>query len=59
MLVFLIVILLLAALLEFLSLRGGTDRVDASFSLSKTRAETGESVEFTTVVHFRTLSRKR
>jgi len=43
--IFLIVILLLAALLESLSLRGGAGCADGDFSLSKTRAEAGETVE--------------
>ena len=43
--IFLIVILLLAALLEALSLRGGAARADGDFVLSKTRAEAGETVE--------------
>ena len=47
MLIFLIVILLLAALLEGLSLRGGTSCVDADFTLSKTRTEPDEPVELT------------
>ena len=50
MLVFLIVILLFAALLEYLSLRGGTAYIDADFTLSKNRTEVGEDVELTTHV---------
>lgn len=45
--IFLIVILLLAALLESLSLRGGAGCADGDLSLSKTRAEAGERVELT------------
>jgi len=48
MLIFLIVILLLAALLEYLSLRGGTAYIDADFTLSKNRTEANEDVELTT-----------
>ena len=47
MIVFLIVILLLAALMEWLSLRGGAACADGDFSLSKTRAEADEPVEMT------------
>ena len=47
MLIFLIVILVLAALLEFLSLRGGTECIDADFSLSKNRCETSDPIELT------------
>ena len=47
MLVFLIVILLLAALLEYLSLRGGLSCVDADFVLAKKRTEPDEAVELT------------
>ena len=43
--IFLIVILLLAALLEALSLRGGAARADGDFILSKVRAEAGETIE--------------
>ena len=50
MLIFLIVILLLAALLESLSLRGGTSCVDADFTLSKNRAEPDEPVALTLAV---------
>ena len=45
MFVFLIVILLLAALLEYLSLRGGLSWVDADISLSKNRTEADAPVE--------------
>ena len=48
MLVFLIVILLLAALLEILSLRGGAERVDLDFTLNRTRSEPDEPIEVTT-----------
>ena len=51
MLIFLAVILLLAALLEYLSLRGGAACVDADFNLSKTRTETLEDLELITCVH--------
>ncbi len=51
MLIFLVVLLLLAALLEYLSLRGGAACVDADFKLSKTRTETMEDVELITSVH--------
>ena len=50
MLVFFIVLLLLAALLEYLSLRGGLSCVDADFTLSKTRTEPDTPVELTTDV---------
>ena len=47
MVIFLIVILLLAALLEYLSLRVGLSCVDADFVLSKMRTEPDEPVELT------------
>jgi hypothetical protein len=50
MLIFLIVILLLAALLEFFSLRGGAASVDADITLSKTRAEAGEALTLQSTV---------
>ena len=50
MLVFLIVILLLAALLEYLSLRGGLACIDADFELSKNRTEAFAPVELTTAI---------
>ncbi len=45
MVVFFIVILLLAAILEYASLRSGTDCIDADFELSKSRTETEDSVD--------------
>ncbi len=45
MLIFLIVLLVLAALLEYLSIRSGTSRIGADFTLSRTRTEIRESVE--------------
>ena len=48
--IFLIVILLLAALLESFSLRGGASCADGEFSLSKLRAEAGEEVQLTLTV---------
>ena len=50
MLIFLVVILLLAALLEYLSLRGGLSCVDADFDLSVNRTETDAPVALTTTV---------
>ena len=50
MLLFLVVILLLAALMEYLSLRGGAACVDADFTLSKTRVEPLEDTELITSV---------
>ena len=50
MLIFLIVILLLAALLEYRSLRGGTACVDGDLSLSKNRVEADEPVTLTVTV---------
>ena len=50
MAIFLIVILLLAALLEYLSLRGGKACVEADLELSKKRVEADEDVELTTTV---------
>ena len=47
MLIFLIVILLLAALLEYRSLRGGTACVDGELSLSENRVEADEDVTLT------------
>ncbi len=53
MAVFLIVVLLLAALFEFLSLRAGAESVDAVFSLSKSRIEIPDTVEIVTKVRNR------
>ena len=50
MLIFLIVILLLAALLEYRSLRGGTACIDGDLSLSKNRVEADEPVALTVTV---------
>lgn len=50
MVVFLIVILLLAALAEYFSLRGGAACLDADFMLSKSRTEPYEPIEITTTV---------
>ena len=46
--IFLVVILLLAALLEYLSLRGGAACLDGDFDLSKKRVEIGEELAITT-----------
>ena len=48
--IFLVVILLLAALLEYLSLRGGAACIDGDFSLSEKRVEIGEELTLTTAV---------
>ena len=50
MLVFLIVLLLLAALLEYLSLRSGTSCIEADFNLSKNRTEAHMPIDLTTGV---------
>ncbi len=50
MLVFFIVILLLAALLEYVSLRSGTSCVDVDFRLSDVRTEPEAPIELTSVV---------
>lgn len=50
MLIFLAVVLLLAALLEYLSIRSGTSPIDADFALSRTRTEIRESVELVTTL---------
>ena len=50
MLIFLIVLLLLAALLEYLSLRGGLNCIDADFVLSKNRTEISVPIVLTTTV---------
>ena len=51
MLIFLIVILILAALLEALSLRGSVSSLEADFSISKRSAEPSQAVELQSVVH--------
>ena len=51
MLIFLIVILLLAALLEYFSLRGGISCIEADFSLSVSRTEPGAPVDLTASVY--------
>lgn len=50
MLVFLLVLLLLAALLEYLSLRSGTSCIEADFQLSRNRTEAHTPLELVTTV---------
>ena len=50
MFIFLIVLLCIAGILEYISLRSGTSSVDASFVLSTQRAEPGLEVELITSV---------
>ncbi len=50
MAIFVIVLLLLAALLEFFSLRAGADSIGAEFHLTRTRVEVSDPVEIVTTV---------
>jgi len=50
MIIFLIVVLVLAAILEYMSLRGGISGVDVDFSLSTMRSEPGEDITIETRV---------
>ena len=50
MLIFLIVVLLFAAILEYLSLRGGVSSVNVDFTLSTMRSEPGEEINVITTV---------
>ena len=58
MLIFLIVILLLAALLEYRSLRGGTACVDGEIFLSETRVEADTPVTLTVTAEISSTTEK-